>query len=52
MKERLDVITPKVKKMADFAIKKLEMKTSDMAEIKKLKRRQQSIDEIEFKKIW
>ena len=50
MQQRKQIVTSKVKKMSDFAFKKLDMKARDMDQIEHLKQRLQSIDQVELKK--
>lgn len=50
MQQRKQIVTSKVKKMSDFAFKKLDMKARDMEQIEHLKQRLQSIDQVELKK--
>jgi hypothetical protein len=50
LQQRKDIVTSKVKKMSDFALKKLDMKAADMEHIENLKSRLQSIDQVELKK--
>ena len=50
MQQRKQIVTSKVKKMSDFAFKKLDMKPRDMEQIEHLKQRLQSIDQVELKK--
>ena len=50
MQQRKEIVTSKVKKMSEFAFKKLDMKATDMEQIENLKERLQSIDQVELKK--
>ena len=50
LEQRKQIVTEKIKKMSEFAIKKLEMKGRDLEHIDNLKQRMQSIDQIELKK--
>lgn len=50
LQQRKQIVTSKVKKMSDFAFKKLDMKAKDKEHIENLKQRLQSIDQVELKK--
>jgi hypothetical protein len=50
LQQRKEIVTTKIKKMSDFAFKKLEMKGRDLEQIETLKQRLQSIDQVELKK--
>lgn len=50
LEQRKEIVTQKIKKMSDFALKKLEIKGRDLEHIDNLKQRMQSIDQIELKK--
>lgn len=50
LQQRKEIVTSKIKKMSDFAFKKLEMKGRDLEQIETLKQRLQSIDQVELKK--
>ena len=50
LQQRKEIVTKKIKKMSDFAFKKLEMKGRDLEQIETLKQRLQSIDQVELKK--
>ena len=50
LEQRKEIVTQKIKKMSEFALKKLEIKGRDLEHIENLKQRMQSIDQIELKK--
>ena len=50
LQQRKEIVSSKVKKMSEFAFKKLDMKGRDIEQIENLKQRLQSIDQVELKK--